>query len=423
MSGGTETQKGRVMSGTKRYIGIRHRIKQTAKGDAHPTEVCIVENGQSKVIKLEDEQAELDFLLGRLPVKWRVVKDGENFSAFPEHHILLGEKDKPTHVPSDYEGFKGGDVVGMPLGGSGDYFSYALARRGEEIGASVCRIPPFLLKERRGHEDTTSDAPLLAELMKTESSLFYQVYLRERAQIGVRGLLRVRIDAMKARIACEQRLRQSFVGEIFCNPNGGYPEGSLEKIFDLRKANDGVLIALKSEETSAVKKLTKAVEELPIYKVLHEEVSGLGPMIATRLICAVQDIRRFSTAPKLKKFCGVHVLPDGRFPRSRIGEICSWTPDARQALYLLADQFNRQAKAGTKWGNYLILCKKRLRDKHPVKVQIEKTVDGKKKMVWTYTDAHIHKMGIWRCLTRFVEWLFVRWWQLEQETAKATETK
>ncbi len=391
MSGGTETQKGWVgMSAnteTKRYLGIRHRIKQTKEGDAHPTEVCISVEGEERRLNLEDEQDELDFLLGK------------------------------------GEGLKAGDVVGMMLGGSGDYFSYALARRGEEIGAEVHRIPPFLLKAKRGSDDMTNDAPLLAGLVEREPSLFYPVYLRERSQIGVRELLNVRLDAMKARIACEQRLRQRLIGEIFCNPEGRYPEGSLEKIFDERKANDRILIALEEEEGFSEKKLTKAVEQLAIYKALRSEVTGLGPMIATRLICAIQDIRRFSTAAKLKAFCSVHVLKDGRFARSRTGENCNWHPGARQALYLLADQFNRQAKAGTKWGDYLILCKKRLRERHPVKEQVEKLVKGKMKKVWIYTDGHIHKMGIWRCLTRFVEWLFMAWWKLERETEAVEQKK
>lgn len=388
-------------------------------GDAHPTEIAITENGEGRTLKLEDEQAELDFLLGRLPVKWRDVVEGEDLSGFPEHHIERGEESKPKRVPSLYEGFKKGDVVGTMLGGSGDYFAYALARHGEEIGAQVYRIPPYALKGKRGSDDTTDDAPLLAGLVEKEQSLFYAVYLRERGQIAVRELLKVRTDAMKARIACEQRLLQRLTGEIFCNPKGQYPEGSITKMADERKASDRILLALEEEEAFAVKKLTKAVEQLPIYLLLHEEVKGLGPMIATRLICAIQDIRRFSTAAKLKTFCSVHVLKDGRFARSRSGETCNWHPDARQALYLLADQFNRQAKAGTKWGDYLILCKKRLREKHPVKVQVKKTVDGKEKLVWCYTDGHIHKMAIWRCLTRFVEWLFTAWWKLERESAKA----
>lgn len=407
------------VQGQRRYIGFRHRIKQTKAGEAHPTQLCI----DGRLVELDDEDDELDFLLERLPTKWRAVEEGEDLSKFPEHHVERDTEGKPKRVPEAYEGLKKGDIVGAVLGGSGDYFSYALANHGESIGAEVYRIAPFMLKQKRGHDDRTNDAPLLASLVEKERSLFYKVYLRERDLIAVRELLKVRIDAMKARIACEQRLGQRLIGEIFCNPEGKYPQGSIEKIAKDRKANDRILLALETEEELAEKQLTKAVEKLDIYHQLRKDVKGLGPLIATRLICAVQDIRRFETAPKLKAFCGVHVLKDGRFPRRRNDSTANWAPDARQSLYLLADQFNRQAKAGTKWGDYLILCKKRLREKHPEKVQVEKLVDGKMKKVWMYTDGHIHKMGIWRCLTRFVEWMFKEWWRIEREAAKTLEGK
>ena len=44
--------------------------------------------------------------------------------------------------------------IAMVLGGSGDYLAYALARQAEKVGASVMRIPSFLLKRERGSQDT-----------------------------------------------------------------------------------------------------------------------------------------------------------------------------------------------------------------------------------------------------------------------------
>lgn len=506
----TETAERESVNGQEktRFIGIRPRVKVTKEGEAHPTELYInagVEASMKFKLNLEDEQEELDFVLGRLPVEWRAVEQGEDLSKFPEHHIERDSKTKePKKVPSVYEGLRKGDIIGMALGGTGDNFAFALAKVGENIGAQVFRIPPFTLKKERGHDKTEGDAKLLAELVAAKRSLFYKVYLRDMDLIGMRELLRARIDAMKARIACEQRLRQRFIGEIFCNPAGQYPQGSIEKMFDERKANDRILRALEEEEALAVKQLTKQIEKLEIFQKIFEPIEGVGPMIASRIISAVQDIRRFMVNPermefcyaesrrlealgkfkeglaeigesssdkelfvkldlvaewhrnngrsqesqyllkakelhreqglllsksaaKLKKFCGVHVLPDNRFPRRRNNEIANWHPDARQALYLVADQFNR--RPGSDWGEYLILSKKRLRDKHPEKVltekstgraispeeQSEKAAELKGKTVWKYTDGHIHKMGIWRTLSRFTEWLCREWWRLERE--------
>jgi len=110
-------------------------------------------------------------------------------------------------------------------------------------------------------------------------------------------------------------------------------------------------------------------------------------------------------AAKLKAFLGVHVLLDGRFPRKRRGEVANWNPAGRQALYLLADQFNR--RPDSQWGERLLYYKKVLRERHP-EVVIE---NGKKR----YTKGHIHKMALWRTLTKFVESLYRDWLRIETE--------
>lgn len=403
----------------KRHIGIRHRIKVTTAGEAKPTQVAIRKNGEVTLLELPDEQSELDFLLGRFPVSYRAVLPEDDLTRFAHHHVVWKEaKEKEgvpeqflrtegkkvfvaVKVPEEFEGIWNGDTVCMALGGSGDYLAYALARRAESLpGVRIIRIPPFALPSDRKKDD---DASLLAELGESKPLLFYETGVRDRDLIWLRECFRTRQDTMKARIACEQRLRQRIVGSIFCSPEGHYPEGGIEKFFDEKKANDGVLQALMKEERIAERELAKALEKLPVYTEILSPIEGCGPAIASRIIASVIDIRRFKTDAKLKAFMGVHVLPDGRFPRKRLGEVANWHNDARQALYLLGDQFNR--RPDSVWGKYLRTMKANQRAKHP---EVE-VVEGKKR----YTDAHIHKMALWRTLSRFVEALHRDWWKLE----------
>ncbi len=109
---------------------------------------------------------------------------------------------------------------------------------------------------------------------------------------------------------------------------------------------------------------------------------------------------------KLTAFCGAHVQKDGKFPRRRAGQTANYSPAARQALYLLADQWVK--RPNTYWGAKLRVNKERLREIHPEAV----IVDGKKK----YTDGHIHKMAIWRTITQFVRRLATDWMRLEGGT-------
>lgn len=360
-----------------RIIGIRHRIKKTAEGESRPTQVCILgaDGAVVETYDLKNEEAELAFSLGQLP---------------------RGKQ---------LDGFVTGDIIAMALGGSGDCLAFALSRRGEEINAKVLRLPPYRLNDARGEADKSEDARLLAELAFCQPDLFTEVSPRDRHIILVRESLRARQEVMEARVGCEQRLRQRVIGAAFTKIGGLFEEGMIERAYDAEKANDNVLENLILEEGRRQRELERALVGLDVYEEVLKPVEGLGPLIAARLIAAVGNIGRFATEAKFKAFCGVHVLPDGRFPRRRRNELSNWNPVARQALFLLADQFNR--RPDSHWGQVLRRYKLELRARHPEEIG----ENGKKR----YTDGHIHKMAIWRTLTKFVEWLFREWKTLDAQ--------
>lgn len=453
-----QKQKGKTMSSQAldwlqnvvRYVGIRPRVKVTADNEARPTQVAIHGPGDEKVsYELASEQDELDFVLGHYPTGFRKVTSGEDISMFLEHHIERDDDGNPLKVPAGFDGLKSGDLVSMVMGGSGDYLAFALSRKGEDIGARVGRITPFLLKSFRGEGVKDDDAKFLANLIRDKQNLFTPVYVRDRAIVNVRERQRQRIDIMKARIGCEQRLRQRFIGEVFCTPNGLFPQGAIEKEFDQKKANDVVLQNLKKEEAAANRELLKAVEATDVWKQVFSQVEGLGPAIAARLISVIQDIRRFENAGKLKKYLGAHVGEDGKFPRRRKGEVALWSNEGRGALFLLADQFNR--RPDSLWGQKFLAIKAvySARYPHPHLAfkhnDVEKSVvlepgtfekKGTKYIVsvegaqievsgkMRYFKGHIHKMASKTVSTQFVEWLFAEWWKLEGrvvETSKPEE--
>jgi len=415
-----------------RIIGIRHRIKATAEGEARPTQIAIrAGNGDVSLYDLSDEQAELDFLRGVFPVSFRPLMEDEDVTGIEARYLkmrvmrvgedssqehtrdIAGKQYRITHVADQFDGLREDDTAAMTLGGSGDYFAFALARRGEEIGARIMRIPPFVLKEYRTDDDKESDSTLLAELAESRPELFYELRTRDMEIIRLREAFNARQDAMKARIACEQRLRQHFIGSVFCNPDGYFPEGAIEKLYDERKANDAVYAALVVEEKARARELQKIVESSDVWKRVFSDIEGMGWAIAARIIAGIVDIRRFESAAKFKAFCGVHVLDDGRFARLRGGEVANWHPDLRQALYLLGDQMNR--RPNSPWGEKFREYKVRFREKYHEPIVGE---GGKRR----YGNAHIHKMALWRTLTKFAEWLFREWSRMERD-AKQEATR
>lgn len=472
-----------------RFIGIRHRVKRTAQGEARPTQFAIKDGEEVAVYTLDDDTAELDFVLGRFPVSYRHAEEGEDLGQFLPHHMKRqkrkGSDEEIVRVPSAYDGLKPDDTVGMVLGGSGDRLAFALSRRAEEIGARVLRIPPFVLKARRGGESKDDDHRLLMRLVYEEAKLFYPTGPRDRDFIRVREAYRARRFTQQDRIRCEQRLRQQYGGQVFLTEDGRYPEGSIEAAYDVERANDEVLAGVSGQEERREREVVRAVRRLDIWQQVLSQVEGYGEVLAAGVLSPVVDIRRFIVPPdlsgatteeeirrrkrkavdrgaaKLKAYLGVHVLAGGKyanvppeksFPRQRrasaamvhpvgidqesgdpgedapivfnqqlgsdLGEedvrvMISYVREARQSLYLFGDQCNYRPDSF--WGQRFRKYKAGFRERHPEVVLVR----GKKH----YTDIHIHRMGRWRTLTRFVEWLYRQWLALEmrqQEGGSAT---
>lgn len=437
-----------------RIVGIRHRVKRTAAGEARPTQVVILDETSATYYNLETEGEELDFLMGRFVTAWRPAKPNEDLSQIFERHIRThrkrGSDEIETVIPASYVGYRLGDTVAMISGGSGNNFAFALSRKGEEIGAYVLRIPSGALSDNRpADRDESHDALTLAELVRDKPELFQPTAVRDRTIISIRGLLQERLDAMKDRIACEQRLWQRTIGGIFRIENGYYPEGRIDDLFAEKKTNDAGLKTLRRKEAECNRALLAALKELNVYTDFFELVEGCGPAIASRVIALIGDVGRFPTAAKFKAFLGVHCTSDGQFSRRRKGERANWNEEwGRKAFYLLGDQFNR--RPGSVWGKKLLEYKKRFREKHPViecvacGVVIEQCIymetenpsftqwddirrrfpklkpeNMEKKFHFRcYTDGHILNMALWRTRTKFAEWLYKEWRRLERVDVK-----
>lgn len=446
-----------------RTIGIRHRVKRTAEGEARPTMIAIKDDdGTVTVHELEDEQAELDFAYKMYPIEWRPVESGEGLTNFcarhckwrtikktedpsaflPQHVRELpdGKRQVCTQVPTVFQGLQPADRVAMVMGGSGDRLAAALSRRGEDMDATVYRIPPFTLKDLRGDAGKEDDHLAFIRLLEEHKDAFYPLARRDRDLIRVKEAFQLRQDALKARMACGQRLDQRLIGQRFLSEDGLYPEGRIEDACDAQRASDAIYQACLTAEDGYDKDLERAVRATAEWQEIFENFDGCGPRIVAGLLAAIGAVRRFEAQPdytgaetdeeqrrrrrkalsksmaKLKAFCGVHVLAGGKhrdvsggptgksFPRKRGGAVANWNPLARQSLYLLGDQFNRRPYST--WGLKLLRYKAALRARHPEPVYMEVRESGRVRTVQRYYDGHIHRMAIWRTLTRFVEWLY-----------------
>lgn len=439
-----------------RLIAISYRDKEVMREgvviEQRPTMVLILEGEKSKELTLPTEDHEMCFMLSR-------------------SMTLPSEKEggKETKIDFVDTGLRLGDVVLLVMGGSVSFFAFALSNQIEKLGSGgvywigstlfkrLCDEYKFDRSKVKAIDDggrrteMTFDHVALPSLFAVNPSSFHRVSSRERDLILLGDVVRRRREAMDARMACAQRVRQRMKKAAYC-VNEGYPEGGVKLFIEQGVANDKMLNLFEKEETQIGYELKKLLRSLPVWKVF-EPISGVGEFTAGPLIMAIGDIHRFPSSSQLKAFLGVHTLkPDGskfqkgerpdatnsKFARRRQGQLSNWSQEGRQALYLIADQFMVYRK-NSPWGLVAQEIKKRFQEKYPVpevwvkdaegnvtmKVKLPEgmckriqggwevtSLEGVKhtfKGVTKFNPAHINRMVAWRTMTKFVEWLYDAW--------------
>lgn len=417
---------------SRRFIGIVHRVKRTAEGEARPTMVCVASGEKKTIYELETVTDELDFKRGILPVefrepqpeenlslflprqlKWRKIKKGEDVSGLPADWLKKddGALFRLTKVPCEFDGLRPGDTVVMLLGGSGDKLAYCIANASERIGCRLLRIAPARFKDFRCEPDNkTEDHILLTEVIQRHPELFQPIIPRDLETIRVRCLFNSRQDAMKDRIASAQRLWKRTEDHAYFADEDLAPELEIEDLYRENEASSRVLQAGIEEEKKREAEMRAHIRSLEIWQKLFAGVEGCGERIAAPIIAFIGDIRRFPTAAKFKAYCGVAPTAEGEFRRQRRGGVANWSGDIRQAMYLLFEQAIK--RPNSVWGQVVIAEKARLRQKYPEVVVAERdnpAHPGQKKKVKLYTDGHIHNKARWHVLGKFCEWLYKEW--------------
>lgn len=147
---------------------------------------------------------------------------------------------------------------------------------------------------------------------------------------------------------------------------------------------------MKKAEAVFAKDIKHESKEHRIYAWLIS-IRGIGPVLAGGLLALIGDIARFDTVSKLWAYAGLHVI-DGKAPKLERGKRANWNSTLRTLCWKLGESFVKAGK-GEEWeGQYRALYdsyKARDRAKHPEKVDSGRK-SRKGKVIWMYTDGHIH---------------------------------
>lgn len=326
-----------------RIIGIRVRNLKTTTEEERPTQVAILnENGEFATFDLEDEQAEVDFIRGKHPIRFREPTAEDNLTLVEENHItwkevdeaaflmgptnLVRRMDKPARgskpakvnyfkavkIADLYVGLEPNDVVAMSLGGQGNLLARDMNEYASKINVQIQRTPPFVLKDEREARkmEKDDDAKLLALIFRDSPERFYLFREADALEIGIALAYEERQTAQRERIRHGNRLKAIARHTLLKSLRSDKPIDSMEQAFETAKKEDEQWARFEREEQAAEERFTDLLESHPLWQKISD-IKGLGVVTVAGLIAAIGDIRRFIVEPET-------LFPNYRAARSEL---------------------------------------------------------------------------------------------------------
>ena len=181
--------------------------------------------------------------------------------------------------------------------------------------------------------------------------------------------------------------------------------------FDNTEERKTISKMIKSEETKVVNAYSKIVKKMPVWTKWLENIHGIGPDAAGQIVGILGDISRFERISNLWSYCG-YGLHNGDVQGLKKGQEHNYNHRFRSTLFAIAVNGFIMHKKDSKYGQLYEEFKRVDREKHPEKVDSgKKSKEGK--VIYNYTDMHIHMRAIRKMMKVFLKDLWIVWRTLE----------
>lgn len=148
-------------------------------------------------------------------------------------------------------------------------------------------------------------------------------------------------------------------------------------------------------ESDLLKLLTTELRGMELYQTIFEPIRGCGPSISGQIIDVVQDVRRFPSRAKFRKYSGWFPNgAEGQIVHRQRGQTMGISTRAKQAFNLFGDQV-AQWGSGPEW----------IRNAFTETKEAEITKGTSK--------LQAHRRAKRKAIGRFVDYVFFRWWLFE----------
>ncbi len=238
------------------------------------------------------------------------------------------------------------------------------------------------LKKEQGETDDETSAKLIAQLAQKKPELFYRYETGDILVTEISLWCRTRHVVEKQMVA--QKLRRSAAKDIL--------EFYSERMPDAKKILSLVDVEIENSQrlfNSLKGVISKKVEQHILWEKALKNVKGVGPIIAGDLIARIRRPGRFENGRgrakyKLRKLAGmIEKKGNQKFDHG-----------LKRALFHFAESQVRAV--GSPWNVKLKKFKEEYKVKHP-----------------DWTKGNIHNKGMKKIETKFLDWVFGVWRNLE----------
>lgn len=174
-----------------------------------------------------------------------------------------------------------------------------------------------------------------------------------------------------------------------------YPDESSKSLARMRSAfgEEDLLKETVAVEARMERFISSSLADLDLFKLVFEPINGCGVITAARIIDVVQDIRRFRSNAKFRRYSGWFPAgPEGAIVRRRRGELMRYSTKLKQAANLFGMQVGQYGR-GEEFRELYVVTK--AAEKEKVK------------------PAHADRRARRKAIGAFLDRIFREWWRYE----------
>lgn len=245
-------------------------------------------------------------------------------------------------------------VVLAEMGGAVDPVVLTVADRGIEVWTVPATHEQKARDEFGFSAKRSEDSKVLFQMFSDEKwrKLFYRHETADASLLELTDAYATYTKLIRDRVALQNAITSTYRRAAI---RGRKPNQSVAEYVKEKSANNPAFAATTGEEKEYLEKVDLLVKSRPEYKKFLAPIAGVGPRIAAGILTGIRKANRFvaSEKPAFKitrerclEYCGLggQAITDDFVASRRASKTADvGVPQLKADLFLLADQFNRQA--------------------------------------------------------------------------------